>query len=308
MVKTLVIGIKVTDKDHIPIERRVEWLREMAPTAQIVELRGVPAVDEIDFAKTLGVILGSMGALPTHIFASEPYMRAFAENIGAALIPNDPDRLSQSARACDVRMDPYAHFDQLPAGVRAYYAGRFALVGPDGVGKTMLANVLAKHYQTVFAQEHLRVDPSAQTMLRTISGTLELMAIQQARIEAMARQCRRIVICDSEPLSLGVWYEQLTGRSDFPFEKVAKKYKADRYFYVAKYDQTSREPKRAKFEARLRDILWLTDVRRDEVVWTAVAEADANDPKKNYMLNKACASIDELLLRLKSNGRRHLSP
>ncbi len=97
---------------------------------------------------------------------------------------------------------------------------RVTLFGAESTGKTTLANLLARHFQTVAAREYGRTYTeihgqdacSKQDMLKIAREHLKL------RREA-EREAHRVLLEDTDPVLTAVWSDTLAGGHDKWFDR-----------------------------------------------------------------------------------------
>ena len=213
-VTDLTILLCSTPQDPIPGERRLGWLREMCPDGLVMHLPNtVPLADLKDEAARRHWVetIRHYISTPDYLFASEDPARLVAEALGAKYVPVDRQRSSVPISGRVVRADPLANWRFLPPCVRPYYVRRVCLLGPESTGKSTLARQLADQFATVAVGEY------ARTLRESRQGDLEAEDMQQvargqrAAEEALARQADRVLICDTDLLSVWLWCERLFG-------------------------------------------------------------------------------------------------
>ncbi|MCE5279462.1 MAG: AAA family ATPase [Planctomycetaceae bacterium] len=195
----------------IPIARRVEWLREMCPTAHVLSVLDVPADD--DSAGWAAYTRQILGLAPDAVFSSEAYGDTYARCLGAVHVNVDPQRGQVPCSATMIRNDPLAHLDYLAPCVRAWYMRRVCLVGAESTGKTTLAAALADHYHTVwmaeYGREYCDVKLANGTLEQWDSVEFEHIAREHARREdLLARQANRLLIVDTDAFATAIWHRR----------------------------------------------------------------------------------------------------
>ncbi len=213
-VSDLTVVLCSTPGDPIPGELRYAWLRELFPDAYVMHLPDPmpPALDGDPAARQHWAgLVGHYLVKPDYLFASEGYGREVAELLGATYVPVDPERTGVPVTATQIRADPLAHWAHLPPCVRPYFVRRVCLLGPESTGKSTLAKQLAEHFKTVSVPEY------ARTVRNTRGGELnpeDIQTVARAQLaaeEALARQANRVLLCDTDLLSLALWSERLFG-------------------------------------------------------------------------------------------------
>src|SRR5262249_52380975 len=151
---------------------------------------------------------------PDRVFASEDYGKRLAEELGGAFVPVDRSRWAVPTSGTAVRTDPMASWDYLPRCVRPYFVKRVCVFGPESTGKTTLARQLAEHFRTAWVPEYARTLLEARDGELTASDLPLIARGQVASEDALARNARKVLICDTDPLATLVWSETLYGACD----------------------------------------------------------------------------------------------
>ncbi len=217
--------VRVTDDDPIAPALRLTWLRELfgdrvgaltgaAPVATDTPLFWTTWADHVG-----GALSRLPAAAPVDlVVSSDPQAWKLAELIGAAHVCVDPQRDSVPVSATTIRRDPLAAWAYLPAPVRAHYAKRVVLLGPEGSGKSTFARALAAKLETVYVPEQARLF-AERSGGRLRAGQLATIAsLQTASITAAARRANRYVIADTDARSLQLWGERLFGATELSTE------------------------------------------------------------------------------------------
>lgn len=218
----LTILVCTLDRDPIPGDLRAQWMRELFPDCRVCHLTDDVPQEPSEHPQFWAIwqdICRRFHPEPIDfVFASESYGHRLAAELGAQFVPVDPMRLATGASGRAIRENPFAHWHLLPAAVRPYYAGRVSIVGPESTGKTTLAGILARHFQTIAVPEYGRihtdqfgVDCSDSDISRIAQGHIALT-------KAAARQANRLLILDTDPVLTAVWSDMLLGRRDPWFE------------------------------------------------------------------------------------------
>jgi HTH-type transcriptional repressor of NAD biosynthesis genes len=221
-------------QEPIPGALRFAWMKELFPWARVLhlddELPQEPSEDprfwELWRESLLRVLEGQR---PDYVFASEAYGHRLAEELGARFIPVDPARSAVSVSATQIRADPRAHWEQIPRCVRPYFVRRVCVFGPESTGKSTLTQRLAERFETSFVPEYARTwitafdrDPALEDMLRIARG-------QVASEDALARNARGLLFCDTDPLLTTLWSEALFGQVDPALHALASQRSYDLY-------------------------------------------------------------------------------
>lgn len=216
MCDELTIVVASLACEPIPGAQRVAWMRELVPGARIVhhtaELPQEPA-EHPAFWSLWRDSLRAVAGPVERVFASDAYGARLAAELGAVWIPIDPHRETFAVSGTAVRGDPLAHWDLLPRGVRAHYARRVSVFGPESTGKSTLAAALARAFDTIWVPEFARayLESRGGVLAR---GDLDVIGEGQIAVEdAAAGGANRLLVCDTDPLATVVWCEVLYGEA-----------------------------------------------------------------------------------------------
>ncbi len=202
-------------REPIPGELRFRWMRELLPFDNVVhltdELPQEPSEHPDFWALWRASLTRVLPGRPDYVFASEDYGRKLAEVLGGTFVPVDRARQALPVSGTAVRTDPLRHWDHIPRPVRPYFVRRVCVFGPESTGKSTLARRLADHFGTALVPEY------ARTLIESQQGRLEpadmerIARGQVASEEALARNARRVLICDTDVLTTRIWSEVLYG-------------------------------------------------------------------------------------------------
>lgn len=212
--------------DPIPGPRRHAWMREMFPDVDVVHITEIlpqEPKDHPDFwAIWRRVCLEAAGEPVDVVFASEDYGFRLAEELGARYVPVDHARAQVPISGTAARADPLACWDALPEVVRPWFLRRVCVFGPESTGKSTLAADLARHYGTVCVHEY------ARGLLDFKDGRCDpediplIVRGQLASEDALARQARRVLFCDTDALTTTIWSDWLFGACPDWIRQVAR--------------------------------------------------------------------------------------
>lgn len=104
---------------------------------------------------------------------------------------------------------------------------RVAVTGPESSGKTTLAEGLAHHYGTVFVPEASRAFYDAKGIVYEIGDILPIARTQRAAEEALAPKASRLLVLDTDLLTITVWSHVLYGDCPHEVEEMAAAQRVD---------------------------------------------------------------------------------
>lgn len=222
--------------DHpVPGELRRSWMAEIHPAAHI---RAIDDPGEDDNSRFWAeYTLRLLGYAPDIVFSSEDYGEAYARYMGCRHVMVDRVRVHVPISGSAIRRHPLRNWDFLEPCVRAYFAKRVCVVGAESTGTTTLARQLAEHYQTVWVPEYGREyceklqasGADLWTYAWRSEEFTEIASRQQQMEDALARQANRVLICDTDAMSTGIWHERYMKRRSAAVEAVVDAGRHDLY-------------------------------------------------------------------------------
>ena len=234
----LTVLVCTLERDPIPGALRAAWMREMVaaigPRVRVVhvaeEVPQSPA-EHPHFWEIWRALCARHAGPVDVVFSSECYGDELARVLGARHHLVDLERRAYPVSGTAVRDDPLRSWDMLPPPVRAYYARRVALVGPESTGKSTLAARLAAAFGTVWVPEYGREHTAAIAAREGTPGFAEFFTlgdvetiarVQREREERAARHANRVLFCDTDALTTRVWSEIYFGCCPEPVRAAAQ--------------------------------------------------------------------------------------
>ena len=216
-------------------EVRRTWLMELHPNAHIRVIDDPGEDDNSRFWAAYTVQL--LGYAPDIVFSSEDYGEAYARHMGCGHVMVDRARVHVPTSGSAIRRSPLQNWEFLEPCVRAYFAKRVCVVGAESTGTTTLARELAGHYQTVWVPEYGReycerlqaAGADLWTYRWRSEEFTEIATRQQQMEDVLARQANRVLICDTDAMSTGIWYERYTKHRSAEIETLAASRRHDLY-------------------------------------------------------------------------------
>ncbi len=157
---TVLIGAR--PDEPIPGTLREQWLREtFKDDAGIVieytedDLPDAP-VSSREVSKVWAEYLAGRYPATDVLFSSEKYGEFVAEYMGADHVPFDPDRAGNPVSASMIRSAPSLYWEWIIPAARPYFVKTVCLYGPESTGKTVMAEMLARRYDTEWVPEVAR--------------------------------------------------------------------------------------------------------------------------------------------------------
>lgn len=212
-------------REPIPGAARFAWVAESHPDCRVVHVaEEVPQTPEEhpEFWPIWTDLVRRHAGDIDVVFTSEAYGDELARHLGARHICVDPDRNAYPVSGADIRRDPLAYWDYIPAVVRPSYVHRIALLGTESTGKTTLAEQLADAFDTVWVPEYGRAYCEGRDALDLTLDDLDAIARGQIEAEdSAARSANRVLICDTDVRTTATWSDITVGTRSAWLSRVA---------------------------------------------------------------------------------------
>ncbi|MFZ4469629.1 MAG: AAA family ATPase [Pirellula sp.] len=238
-VDELIVMLAAHPSQTIPGEVRYAWLREIHPDCDI---RLVADELEDDSQQWADFTIKYLGRAPDIVFSSENYGPIYSSLMGSRHVMVDQLRNTVPISGTQVRTNPLLYLHHLEPCVRAWFVKRVVLVGAESTGKTTLAQQLADHFQTVWVPEYGREHWEKKVSGLTSSEAspswsaeefIHIAQEQQRREDLSARQCNRILFCDTNAFATGTWNERYFHTRNALVDSIGQQSKADLYLLTA---------------------------------------------------------------------------
>lgn len=227
----LTVIVAERSEEFIPGKLRAKWIQEIHPRVRVLRLNweGLPPNDSKLWAK---LTIDRLGFRPDIAFTSETYGETWCEQMRCKHFLVDTDRVKVPISGTKIRENPLFSWEFLEPPVRAYFAKRVCVLGAESTGTTTLAIDLAKHYKTTWVPEFGRFysDGKLYGENNWNSEEFEFIAKKQNEIEdKLARDCNKILICDTDSFATSIWQERYLGKVSRSVESLANNRKYDLY-------------------------------------------------------------------------------
>ncbi|MGW4467780.1 AAA family ATPase [Micromonospora sp. NPDC004704] len=225
--------------ESIPLDLRLDWLREVHASTPWVWFVGVVDDHPVDYADPLAwdahcaVFRAALDGPVDAVFSSERYGDELARRFSATHVCVDQARSTIGVSGTEVRADPVSQWWHLAPPVRAWFTRRVVVVGAESTGTTTMARALAEALRGdggVWAQTRWvpefgreltqrkltalrRTNPGASVFDVTWSREdfVEVAETQNRAEDDAARSGGPILVCDTDAVATAVWEERYLG-------------------------------------------------------------------------------------------------
>lgn len=213
LVDHLTIVLCWQEGDGIPGAKRLQWLLEMFPSVRIAGVDCASPADGAASPETIRVLRDEIQDLHRapidQLIASDRRQGALADALGTRFTLIDPDHQAVPVTSAEIRADPLARWRFVPPAVRPAYARTICLHGPESTGKTTLAPLLARHFDTLYVPEYGRTYCEQYGLKLDMTDLVTIGRTHAALTQALLRQCNQRLILDTDPLMSAVWADML---------------------------------------------------------------------------------------------------
>ena len=200
----LTVFLCTLDREPIPGDLRVSWLRTLFPDVEVVHCREdlpqYPQESAAFWDTWVGVVQSYVARDIDCLFTSEDYGIEFARRLGIAHVMVDRNRTAVPVSGTLIRDTPYQYWDYIPTVVRPYFMKKVVLTGPESTGKTITSQLLAEHYRTMWVPEYGReyTDLVKHLTLEDFTNIASGQLALEHRIAIQASQVSKLLICDTD--------------------------------------------------------------------------------------------------------------
>lgn len=243
-VNRLTILVCSLPTEPIPGEIRYKWVKEMFPNANVIHHNSIIPQEPSEHPDFWNIWKKSIakfcpGEEFDCLFGSEDYGWKMAETMGIHYIPVNRSRSLIPISGTAMRNNPIKHWKYLPKVVQNYFIKKVAIVGPESVGKSTLAQTLADHFHTLHVEEYGRTLLDEYIRSKKYQGGEvhyhDFPTIARGQIaseDALADQANRVLFCDTELHTTAYWSNYLFGKCPEWIETEAEKRKYDLYLLL----------------------------------------------------------------------------
>lgn len=135
------------------------------------------------------------------VFTSEEYGDDFAHFLGVEHFLVDKERYKFPISGTEIRENVYKHWDMLSEKMKHNLVKRVAIMGPESVGKSTMAERLAKHFNTNFVEEYGRTVYENNGNKIDFSDFVPISIGRQNLENEAIKKANKILFCDTEDIT-----------------------------------------------------------------------------------------------------------
>jgi NadR type nicotinamide-nucleotide adenylyltransferase len=223
------------DDQSIPGRLRAKWLKEIHPKAKVIVVKDINQDDDskawAEYTKKF------LGYNPDVVFTSENYGINYCRFLGCKHIMVDKKRKTVPISGTIIRQKPLKSWGYLHPCVQAYFAKRVCIIGAESTGTTTLAKALAQYYKTNWVPEYGRTYSEGKITTGNYSWKSEefehIAKTQNNSEDNLAKSCNKILICDTDSFTTGIWHERYMNYVSKKVEALSKNRHYDLYIVTA---------------------------------------------------------------------------
>lgn len=250
---------------NIPLSIRAEWIRNLYPKAEVIEAWGGPTevglTEEIMRVQEDFLVKVLDGRVVTHFFSSEEYGHHVAKRLGAIDVRVDQDRRKYPVSGTGIRSNPFTHREFLDPNVYSSLITKVLFIGAPSTGKSTIAELCAKEFNTAFMPEYGREYWEAYAVDRRLSPEQleEIASGHRVREDALVLESRNYLFVDTDATTTELFAQYYHGEATENLKQMARE-ALTRYDFVflchndfpyADTEDRSGEANQVDFQARI---------------------------------------------------------
>ena len=203
--------VSMTYKPDDPIDGRLRfgWIKEYFKDDPQIK----PAISEDDFdqeslpiddrTKLWATFIQKRFPSIDILFTSEDYGNSFANDLAIKHISFDRDRKLNPVSASKIQERPFDYWQFIPEIVRPFFVKKICFYGPESTGKSAMAKLMAKAYDTEFAPEVAKEIITSNDF--TVDDIVRIGHAQTERVKEKLKTANKILICDTDLITTEIY-------------------------------------------------------------------------------------------------------
>ena len=141
------------------------------------------------------------------VFTSEDYGDDFAKYLEIEHVLVDKQRVRYPVSGTKIRNNAFENWEFIPNEIKPFFVKRIAIMGPESVGKSTLAENLAKCFDTNYVEEYGRTVYERNGNQVSISDFIYISEGRQNIEDDKIKESNKILICDTEDITTYIFSE-----------------------------------------------------------------------------------------------------
>ena len=230
----LIVSMSHSDSDPIDPTLRFQWIKEIFEDTPSIK----PALIKDDFddeslgwserTKIWADVIQQHYPPIDILFSSERYGGPFAQNLNARHVSFDLERKQFPVSGALVRQHPFRYWNFIPDVVRPCFVKKICFYGPESTGKSVLAEKMARHYQTEFVPEVARELITSNDF--TAEDIVRIGHAHYDRIQQKLKSANKILFCDTDAITTQIYSHKYLGVVPPVLFELEQKVHYDLYF------------------------------------------------------------------------------
>ena len=147
----------------------------------------------------------------TMVFTSEDYGDYLAAYMGIQHFLFDKARSIVPVSATAIRTNPLLYWNSIAATARPWFVKKIAIVGSESTGKSVLTELLANHFNTVFVAEMAR-EVIEKTQDCTFDDLNKIAGLHARTIQLKAAAANKLLFVDTDLITTRSYSQYLFGK------------------------------------------------------------------------------------------------
>lgn len=222
--------------DVIPVERRMQWVKQQYPSAVVLtqghSLPQDPSETPYFWDIWRETLLRLLPRPVDAVFASERYGARLAKELSAEFVMVDPDRRVVPVSATCIREDLLGQWQYLSPVVQRDLRKVICIYGPESTGKSTLTRQLAEYYHAPYVEEFAKQVIDAKHGDICYEDMETIVKRHHEAIEEALHQVTPLLFVDTDAIISKLWSNELFGKESPIIEEYIAKQHFDHYLLL----------------------------------------------------------------------------
>jgi HTH-type transcriptional regulator, transcriptional repressor of NAD biosynthesis genes len=205
----LIVSMSYRDDDPIDPNLRFDWLKEIFADDGNILIRIIRDDfdnEELDWPARTRIwaeVIRSTYPRIDILVSSEEYGAHFAGSLGVKNVLYDHGRGITPVSASRIRESPLRFWEFIPKQARPYFVKKICFYGPESTGKSVMTELMAKKYNTVFVPEVAR--ELIVTNAFSADDIITIALHHYERIQQKIKDANRFLFVDTDVITTKIY-------------------------------------------------------------------------------------------------------